>query len=86
MSELDYLELVDSTARRLVGGKKSMSDELEPILKRLGITETGWVLNIKSQSTLFRRVIGKLELIKDFAASRSRSFFHGLGAAKRVFA
>lgn len=40
---VDYIELVDWTARQLRDGKSSMSDKIPPVLERLNINQLNWL-------------------------------------------
>lgn len=86
LSEQQYIGLVDETARCLVEGKRSMPKDYLPIFERLEISASGWVVNARSQSKLFRRVIGPLDSLKALARQKGQQWFHGQAAAVKVFA
>lgn len=52
LTERDYLELVDATARKVVTGKRGhMSENTAPIIERLGISSSEW----SAAAVCFRR-------------------------------
>lgn len=81
----EYLQLVDETGRMIVEKKKSLSPELEPILKRLKIKPEGWVESTQGFGKRFKRVVGPESCIRAAAARAKRSWFAGLSAARAVF-
>lgn len=85
MSEESYITLVDETGRMLKSGKRNISAELEPVLQRLKLNPKGWMLNAKSQSQLFRRVIAPLDTLKRLARKNNKAWFQGMASARLIF-
>jgi hypothetical protein len=69
----------------LVDKKHSLPADLVPILERLKIRPEGWLENARHQGQLFRRIIGPVELIKNFAAKRQKAWLQGCAAARLLF-
>lgn len=84
-SARSYLQLVEETGRMLVDKKHSLPADLVPILERLKIRPEGWLENARHQGQLFRRIIGPVELIKNFAAKRQKAWLQGCAAARLLF-
>ena len=85
LTEHRYIELVDEVGRVLVSGKSHIAPHLEPILARIGLTQRGLILNAKSQSKLFRRVVGSVQSIRALALAKGKRWFQGMAAAQIVF-
>ena len=82
----DYLELLDWTGRQLREDKRgAIPAKLAPILQRLQIRETGWLLATKNFGKLFRRYAGAAAQLTARAKSQNRKAAHGVTAAKEVF-
>jgi hypothetical protein len=81
-----YLQIVEETGKIIIAGKGRISDELQPILLRLGIKPDGWLKSTRAQENLFRRVIGSVDSIRALASRKSKKWFQGLAAAAMVFA
>ncbi|MCF6261705.1 MAG: hypothetical protein L3J98_16345 [Gammaproteobacteria bacterium] len=65
---LFYLELVDWTGRAIRDDKVgAISDNLPPILARLGIEQQGWLDMINHYDQRFFQAVGTMEKLKQFA-------------------
>jgi len=61
----DYIDLVDSTGRLIVAGKKGFIDEdLPPILERLGVEGITWVDELNQFKSKGKLAIGTFEKLK----------------------
>ena len=67
---LDYLELLDWTARQLVPGKQgSTPRSVAPILERLKVTPKAWIALTADFGNLFSHIAGRPQVIDE---TRSR--------------
>lgn len=85
LTEEDYLVLVDETGRLLKEGKKSISPELGPILTRLSLQPDGWLGFMREKKSLFKRVLGPPDSLKELALQFGKQWFQGLAGARAVF-
>ncbi|QDV24350.1 hypothetical protein [Aureliella helgolandensis] len=73
MSAVDYLELLDWTARKIAPGKRGMTPtDAPPVLERIGMKPTAWCQLVKHFGVLFRLVAGRPHHVDAFR-SRLRS-------------
>lgn len=86
LTEEEYFVLVDETGRLLKEGKKSISPELAPILTRLSIQHGGWLCFMRDKKSLFKRVLGPPDSLKELALQFGKQWFQGLAGARAVFA
>ena len=71
---LDYLELLDWTARQLVPGKQgSTPRSVPPILERLNVTPKAWIALTADFGNLFSHIAGRPQVIDE---TRSRVHQH----------
>jgi hypothetical protein len=78
MSDRDYIELLDWTARVVVPGKcGSTPPDAPPIFERLnlGISPKSWCELIKSFGKLFSTVAGKPHIVERYRSSRRKQKF-----------
>lgn len=60
-----YLQLVDWTGRQIAQGKRgSIPIDLAPILDRIGIAETNWLLVVTNFGRCFHRVAGAAQAVR----------------------
>ena len=86
MSIEQYIQIVDHFGRLVRPDKRgSIPKDLAPILKRLNIDPVELRAIIADIPTIFRRFLGNEECIKQRASEVGRKWFHGIGAARRVF-
>ena len=70
-SNKDYLKHVDRWARAIVPGKRSMPNNVPPILERLGFTAKSWVKTLKlAWASLAGTAIGTVDSLLDEAQRR----------------
>lgn len=82
----DFLELLDWSGRAVLEGKRgAIPDDLPPILQRLGIDAKGYVHYIRREVGGFQRVLGRLEQLREHAASLGVKFFKGHTLARQLF-
>ena len=63
----DYLELVDATARVIVSGKASISEDIPRILERLDIDNQLWVNQMSNSGKRWARAAGRPNKLKAYA-------------------
>jgi hypothetical protein len=81
LSSLDYLQLLDLTARMHRSDKQGYTPrDLPPLLSRLGIDVEDWRMLTKDFGRLFSQVAGKAQTIKDARSLKTKSRFY----AKRL--
>ncbi len=82
----DYLELVDWTGRVIRDDKVgAISDDLPPILARLGIEQQGWLDMINHYDQRFFRAVGTMEKLKQFAHRLGQCWMKGQSVGKCVY-
>jgi len=63
----DYIDLVDSTGRLIVAGKKGFIDEdLPPVLERLGVEGITWIDELNQFKSKGKLAIGTFEKLKQY--------------------
>jgi len=82
----DYLELVDWTGRAIRDDKTgAISDNLPPILTRLGIEQQGWLDMINHYDQRFFRAVGAMDKLKQFANRLGQCWMKGQSVGKSVY-
>ncbi len=82
----DYLELVDWSGRAIHPQKRgAITDDIPPILLRLGIAPEHLLRYLSRQEQGFSQVIGKVTTIRCAANQLGVSFLKGIAAANRLF-
>ncbi len=77
----DYLQLVDWTGRSIREDKRGyIPGEMPPILDRLGIDAGQW-LNTMSRDNRFRRVVGRLASLRNYAKGAGQCWVQGMGSS-----
>ena len=77
MTTADYLQLLDWTARQIVGGKRgSTPADAPPIFARLRIKPEVWCELVTNFGILFSLVAGQPHRVDQFRSRRRRSRFH----------
>ena len=72
MSTVQYLELLDWTARQVVEGKSGATPKhVAPLMQRLGLTEETWCSVVKDFGRLFSVVAGQPHRIDEHRSSRT---------------
>lgn len=81
----DYLKLVDETGRIIVHGKKSISDDIAPIIERLKIDPDKWVETTNQFKKLFKRMVGPEKDLRLAAKKARKNWFAGISNSKMIF-
>jgi hypothetical protein len=82
----EYLELVDETGRCMKDGKRgAISKDLAPVLVRMGIRESSWLLTTQHFGNQFYRVCGHVHKMMDAAKQVGQRWFQGMGFSRKVF-
>ena len=82
----EYLELVDETGRCMKEGKRgAISDNLAPILVRMGLRESSWLHTTQHFGNRFYRVCGQVNKMMDAAKQAGQRWFQGMSFSKKVF-
>ena len=72
MTTVQYLELLDWTARQVVEGKAGATPKhVEPLMQRLGLTEETWCSLVKDFCRLFSVVAGQPHRIDEHRSART---------------
>ena len=80
-----YLELVDWTGRQLHPGKSgAIAEKAPPILERVKMSPSQWLLQVPVTEIGFSRAIGSLDSLIARARARGKRWLHGVGAAKLI--
>ncbi len=82
----EYLELVDTTGRLMHNDKASMPTNLKPILERIKVTPSEWLETTKKLRRRFNRIVGPHKCIEIAAKKAKKEWFHGIAAARLIFA
>ena len=86
MSFKEYLVLLDWTGRQIRDDKRgAISEELESILKRVGLKSEKWIDTFLSFEKDFKRVAVSENTIRKQAKKANNHWFQGVGCAKQHF-
>ena len=81
-----YIELVDCTGRLIREDKRgAIPDHLDPILARLEIDQTRWVVTVQNYGNHFHRMVGKIESMVTEAKKHGRRWWQGMNACRKAF-
>ena len=80
-----YLDLVDWTGRLIREGKGAIPDHLSPILERLEIDTNRWLNTVHNYSSIFHRVVGKLDTMTASAQKAGKRWWQGVRACRQAF-
>ena len=87
MTAVEYLQLLDWTARQLVPGKRGSTPEDAPdILQRVGLTSTSWLDVVSNFGELFHNVAGQPHEIASTRSLRGNKRFRVRSRVERAFA
>ena len=87
MSLEDYLELLDWSARQVAPGKRGKTSEnLPPVLKRLGLDRDSWCELVSDFGKLFCSVAGRPEQVDLLRSHRTHRRYHLRRRARELFA
>ena len=87
MSDAEYLELLDWSARQVARGKRGRTpDELPPILSRLGLSPTVWLELVANFDELFKTMAGTPEHIDQQRGRETGRRFHVPMRTRELFA
>jgi len=76
-SSLDYLQLLDLTARMQRSDKRGITPrDLPPLLERLGIETKRWRMLTKDFGRMFSRVAGKAQSVRDARSLKTNLRFY----------
>ena len=82
----EYITILDLTGREIREDKRgSISEDLEPILKRVGLKSEKWVETFLSFEKDFKRVAGSEDAIRKQAEKANKHWFQGVGLANKHF-
>ncbi|MEK7415874.1 MAG: hypothetical protein AAB263_21415 [Planctomycetota bacterium] len=75
ISEGDYLDMIDETARHLAAGKRGvLAAEALPLVQRLGITPAAWTATMREGGSMLGSALGGPEARQRWATSRGQSW------------
>lgn len=81
-----YLKIVDETGRELQAGKRGrISNNLAPILDRIGINSEEWLNTTQHYGKRFYRFVGSIDRMAEAAREAGKKWFKGLEASRRAF-
>lgn len=81
-----YLALVDWTGRQVRKGKRGrLSDDLAPILSRLGVDEKEWVRTVVDFNKRFRFAAGAIGKLEHGCQAVGRQWIQGRHTAKKLY-
>jgi len=82
----EYLELVDSTGREIVSGKRgAIPASLTPILNRLKINNKVWLDTASNFGRKFCNVAGPIDIVRERAKAMKVRCYKGISACKETF-
>ncbi|SMA50637.1 transposase [Parendozoicomonas haliclonae] len=82
----DYFQLVDWAGRAVRDDKRgAISNDLPPILHRLGIDADAWLQTLQPGKAAFVHAIGGVGALQEYALKLGKKWLHGMSAGKRVF-
>lgn len=77
LSKLDYLQLLDLTARLHRGDRKGFSPaKLPPLMKRLGIDVERWRILTKDFGRMFSQVAGRAQTVREARSLKTKRRFY----------
>ena len=80
-----YFALVDWSGRMIRTGKPGrITEDVPPILVRLGINPDEWLATM-SRGNRFHRAVGKLRSLKVYAESLGKQWLHGITASSSLY-
>ncbi|ADU66720.1 hypothetical protein Selin_1998 [Desulfurispirillum indicum S5] len=83
---VDYMELVDWTARNVRADKAcAMDEDAPPILVRMGIDSERFAKQMRGEGGSFPTFMGAYHCLRDAARERGLHYVRGSGTAKRLF-
>lgn len=83
----DYLELVDWTGRQIAKGKRGrIPAKCQPILDRIGLSQSSWCEFVKNFGRLFKRVAGRQESLDESAKRHGIRSHRSSGGAELLAA
>jgi hypothetical protein len=86
MSAESYFELLDWTGRQLRAGKRGyIPPHIRPALDRLDLKVEAWVENVEGYGSLFHRLVGRANRLRELAGSLGCSWLHGQAGARRLY-
>jgi len=85
LRQLEYLELVDWSGRRLSRSKRGrIAAPLPPILQRLGIEGDAWVSEMTHYGRWYYRAVGSLERLERYCQHLGQQWLKGMARTERV--
>ena len=85
ISEREYLTLVDETGRLLHAGKPGVIDRMLPsIVRRVGLSENAWLLQVQGTQSRYWRAIGLVDALVDRAVELQQRWLKGVMFARRL--
>jgi REP element-mobilizing transposase RayT len=82
----DYIELADWTGRQIRPDKRgAISENVPPVLARLGIEQGNWLQNCQKLEEDFRQVIGPVAAIDKFCKAVGQKWLQGIHSCRRCF-
>ena len=85
VSEREYLTLVDETGRLLHASKPGVIDRALPsIVRRIGLSENAWLLQVQGTQSRYWRAIGLVEALVDKAEELQQRWLKGVMFARRL--
>lgn len=77
-AEIDYLELVDKTARIIREDKRGfVATEVPDLLSRFGLQSENWIHCIKRYGSMFSVAVGRKEKLKQYAEACQKQWVKG---------
>jgi len=82
----DYLDLVDTTGRGIVHGKRGFISATKPaLIDRLSINEHEWFDTVRYLQRRYELAIGTPERLRQFAVRWGKRWVHGITNANRYY-
>ena len=86
MSTEEYFDLVDRSGRIIRSDKQGfITEDIEPILYRLGVISSAWLDTVSNFGDKFHLVAGLLHNIRSYADRIGSRWFVGVSSARAVF-
>ena len=86
MSVLDYVALLDWTARQAAAGKRGVTPaDAPPILERLGLSAAGWCELVRDFGRLFSTAAGHPRIVDGTRSRRKHGRFHLTRRVRELF-
>jgi hypothetical protein len=85
MTNAQYLQLIDWTGQTLHAQKKARrANEAPPVIARIGMRPSQWLIQVPATESQYWRVIGHAESMLAHAQQTGMKWLRGIGTARSL--